>query len=507
MRFVPALAALLLSAAPAWPLDLPANTSQETRACVDCHTQQTPGIVYDWLTSRHARTLPREALTKPPLERRVSAQKAPAELAGVTVGCHECHSLRPQQHADNFAHFGRRINVVVSPADCATCHPEEARQFGGSKKAHAWGNLVLNPVYNLLVESVTSVKELREGELARLPASEEAKWETCLGCHGTKVEVKGTRRLQTAIGAIEVPNLLRWPNQGVGRLNPDGSRGSCASCHARHAFHVADARHPYTCGQCHLEPDVPGWNVYKESKHGNIYEARESTFNYEAVPWRVGRDFTTPTCAACHNALVVDERGEPLAQRSHDFGARLWVRLFGLIYSHPEPRGGDTSIISNAEGQPLPTTFAGRPAGEFLISAEEGQRRQEGMERVCRGCHSGSWTAGHMARLAATNRETDQMVAAATALMQRAWQAGLADPANPFDEAAELLWVRQWLFYANSVRYASAMSGAPDYAAFKNGWWSLSETVAKLAEKAKVGPPTPSVPGGRRPAAGGSTGP
>lgn len=40
---------------------------------------------------------------------------------------------------------------------------------------------------------------------------------------------------------------------------------------------------------------------------------------------------------------------------------------------------------------------------------------------------------------------------------------------TPDDEVVEQKWIAQWLVYANSVRYASAMSG-PDYATFKNGW-------------------------------------
>jgi hypothetical protein len=171
------------------------------------------------------------------------------------------------------------------------------------------------------------------------------------------------------------------------------------------------------------------------------------------------------------------------------------VRLFGLIYSHPQPRQGATWEIRNAEGAPLPTTFEGVPAEGFLIGPKEQEARQERMQKVCRGCHSGSWTAGHFAKLEATNRETDRMVAAATRLMQAAWRAGLADPKNPFDEAVEQLWVRQWLFYANSVRYASAMSGAPDYATFKNGWWNLTETLTKLAKEAR--PMAPSDARGR----------
>ena len=49
-------------------------------------------------------------------------------------------------------------------------------------------------------------------------------------------------------------------------------------------------------------------------------------------------------------------------------------------------------------------------------------------------------------------------------------------------------WVLQWLFYANSVRYATAMSG-PGHAAFKNGWWDLArnlEFMKKQKESEKI---------------------
>ena len=65
--------------------------------------------------------------------------------------------------------------------------------------------------------------------------------------------------------------------------------------------------------------------------------------------------------------------------------------------------------------------------------------------------------------------------------MQAGWELNLEDKSNPFDETIEFRWVRQWLFYANSLRYASAMSG-PDYAAFKNGWWSLTENLQLMKD-------------------------
>ena len=66
--------------------------------------------------------------------------------------------------------------------------------------------------------------------------------------------------------------------------------------------------------------------------------------------------------------------------------------------------------------------------------------------------------------------------------MVETWDRGTEDRKNPFDEQIEKLWTRQWLFYSNSVRYASAMTGAPDYAAFKNGWWELSENLQKMRD-------------------------
>lgn len=470
-----------------------APVGNETKSCLGCHEGATPGIVLDWRSSRHSRTAPDEAVKKPSLERRVSAKNIPEGLMGKAVGCYECHGLNPDGHADNFSHFGFGINVVVSPADCRTCHPDEVAQYGESKKAHAVGNLDKNPVYHTLVESVIGEKEVEGLRITSKKPSAYTRQEACFACHGTDIKVRGMKSVDTAMGAIRVPDLANWPNQGVGRINPDGSRGACTPCHARHAFSLEVARKPHTCGQCHLEPDVPAYNVYMESKHGNIYASKKREWDFDAVPWKLGKDFTAPTCAACHVSLIAKPDGSVLAGRSHDFASRLWVRIFGLIYTHPQPKKGDTSIIRNADGLPLPTTFAGEPASKFLIGPEERQKRMARMASVCKGCHATSWVEAHFNKMDNTLAETDRMTLAATKIITRAWDEGLADNANPFDEALERKWIKQWLFYGNTARYASAMTGAQDYVAFKYGWWGLTtnlqqmldhiETKLKLREK------------------------
>jgi len=460
--------------------------SPQTQECLDCHNSVTPGIVMDWKKSNHSKTTLTEAIKKSELERRVSAADiSKINSAGFAVGCFECHSLNKSSHKDNFEHFGSEINVVVSPNDCKTCHPVEADQYAVSKKAAAHFNLSENPVYNLLSETITSNKDYEKGKIIHGARNETALGETCYACHGTVVSVEGKTTVKSSLGDIEVPKLTNWPNQGTGRVNPDGSFGACTACHPRHSFSIETARKPYTCGQCHLEPDVPAYNVYKESKHGNIYESKEEGFNFSSVPWVIGKDFTAPTCATCHNSLLVNPEGIKTAERTHNFGDRLWVRIFGLVYSHPQPKSGKTYEIKNDDGLPLPTTFTGKPASAFLIDTGEMNLRKEKMTSVCTSCHSTSWTNAQFGKLERVNADADKMVLSSTKILLDGWTAGTADKKNPFDEELEFMWQNQWLFYANSVRYAAAMMG-PDYAAFKNGWYEMTKNLEQMRNFNKI---------------------
>ncbi len=468
-------------------LKAPAPVSTQSQACIACHKTVTPGIVKDWLRSAHATTTPAEALQKPPLERMFSAAAPPKGLSNAAVGCYECHGQNPASHKDTFDHFGFQIHVVVTPKDCASCHPVEVSQFEKSKMSYAYSNLEDNPLFHTLVDTIIGTKEISgDGRIVIDKPSSTVAGETCFGCHGMPITVKGLKKINTQMGEIEVPNLGNWPNMGVGRVNPDGSRGSCTACHPRHSFSIAVARKPYTCAQCHMEPDVPAWNVYSESKHGDIFKSEGSGWNFTHVPWRPGVDFKAPTCAACHSSLLAGPDGKVIVQRTHDFGSRLWVRLFSLIYSTPQPKSGDTTLIMNNDGLPLPVTFSGKPASKYLIGKDEQEKRKAAMESICNSCHSSDWTEGHFKHMDETIKAADKMTAAATKLMEYAWQTGVADKTNPFDQKIEMDWVRQWLFYATTVKYAAAMTGAPDYTSFKNGFWDLSYNLQKMKDEIEI---------------------
>ena len=462
------------------PADLPA--SEATAECLDCHTTIHPGIVKDWQSSRHAQTTPKQAMAAEGLALKVSSQTVPANLLETSVGCAECHMLRPKAHADTFEHNGYNIHVVVSPKDCAVCHSVETEQYAKNLMSHAYDNLAANPLYQKLETSIIGRKTLANGKIAFEPAAEATRAETCYYCHGTKLKVTGTRTQETELaGELEFPVIEGWPNQGVGRINLDGSLGSCTACHTRHAFAIEVARKPYTCQECHVGPDVPAYKVYAASKHGNIFESEVQSWNFTAVPWTIGKDFTAPTCAVCHISLLVNADEETVAERTHQMNNRLPWRLFGLIYAHPHPQDPDTTKIRNKDGQPLPTALDGSFAADYLIDEKERQSRQKAMQAACLNCHSTSWVDGQWQRLEITIKETNADLLTATQIMNEIWRQGLADlKTNPFDEAIEKKWSDAWQFYANTVRFASAMGCGGDYGVYAGGRYQLTQTLLEL---------------------------
>jgi len=456
--------------------------SEATAECLDCHTSIHPGIVKDWQNSRHAKITPKQAMTVEGPARKVSSQTVAANLQNNAVGCAECHTLRPQAHADTFEHNGHEIHVVVSPNDCATCHTSETDQYAKNLMSHAYDNLAANELYQKLQLSIIGRKGFKDGKITFEPANDATRAETCYYCHGTRLKVSGTETRDTELaGELTFPIIDGWPNQGVGRVNLDGSLGSCAACHTRHAFSIEMARKPYTCQECHVGPDVPAYKVYAASKHGNIFAAMNKTWDFKAVPWTIGQDFTAPTCAACHISLLVNAEETVVSERTHQMSDRLPWRLFGLVYAHPHPLSPDTTVIRNKDGQPLPTALDGELAANYLIDEKEMDARRKTMQAACLNCHGTAWVNGQWQRLENTIRQTNAEILTATGIMRAVWQDGLADPgSNPFDEAIEKKWTDAWQFYANTIRFASAMGGGGDYGVYADGRYQLTRTLLEI---------------------------
>jgi hypothetical protein len=244
---------------------LPPGLSAESGECVACHKQTSVNIYQQWGASKHFRA---------------------------NVSCYECHGAR-QGEIDAVNHNGRFISVIVSPKDCSRCHEREADEFKGSH--HSKAGRIMGSLDNILAEVVEGNRGLKtEGFPEGISA---AAVNGCWQCHGSVVKVIEGGRLDPAT----------WPNTGMGRVNPDGSEGSCTACHLRHEFSVAQARQPENCGKCHMGPDHPQIEIYKESKHGIAYYANKDRMSLSSPKWVVGEDyFAAPTCATCHMSATKD---------------------------------------------------------------------------------------------------------------------------------------------------------------------------------------------------------
>ena len=353
--------------------------SSEGRSCLECHESQSPSFVKDWKESRHAAS---------------------------GVDCYTCHRAETTD-PDAMKHYGFTIAVLVTPKDCGKCHEKEVREMTGSHHADA-GN-ILNSLDNYLGEVVGGPEAVAVG---------------CLQCHGAKVKVLANGNLDTD----------SWPNTGIGRINPDGSKGSCSACHTRHSFSRAQARQPEACGKCHLGPDHPQMEVYNESKHGILYAAKKEQLNLASAEWVVGRDYTAaPTCASCHMGAT------PNQPVTHDVGSRLSWTL-----------------------RP--------PVSKKLPDAG---KRREAMKDVCGSCHSAPFIDGHY-------RQFDNLVdlydskfaKPAAAIRKELMDKGKLTKAD-FDDRLDWIYWELWHHEGRRARHGAAMSG-PDYA-----WWHGIYDVAK----------------------------
>jgi hydroxylamine dehydrogenase len=253
--------------------------SADNKKCIDCHMAKdiSVGGINDWKYSRHA---PKG------------------------IGCVECHRAE-KDDVDAFEHYGSLVATLVTPKDCMRCHDKEAKEF--EKSHHAKGAQFTGSLDNFLGNVVEGPEIVTSG---------------CAGCHGSIVKVMENGKLHPAT----------WPNSGIGRVNPDGTKGTCAACHARHSFSIAQARQPENCGRCHMGPDHPQIEAYLESKHGVLFTANKEKMKLAepSEKWHPGKDYLYPTCATCHmSATTVQEV-------THDVGDRITWTLRPVVSTRLE---------------------------------------------------------------------------------------------------------------------------------------------------------------------------
>ncbi len=362
------------------------------------------------------------------------------------VNCFNCHQAA-EKDPDGFMHNGQRIAIIVSPLDCAQCHDEEFSQQKGSH--HAKAGQILGSLDNYLGEVIGGEPAVDAG---------------CRQCHGSVV----------MIDANGHPTPDSWPNTGMGRINPDGSWGSCSACHARHEFSIEQARQPEACGKCHLGPDHPQIEVWNESKHGVLYHANREDLNLGSNPWRAGKEyFTGPTCSSCHmsaggNQAVTHDVGERI---SWTLRPAVSVKLNMVAFED----GTKDDILGESVTLPKPGemyTSTGSDAKKVKDVLDWKVRRDK-MQEICAQCHEKSLVQGAYAQFDAfVNLYNDKFAKPAKAIIDELKAAGKITKPD-FDDRIEWTWYEIWHHEGRRGRHGAAMQG-PDYA-----WWHGMYEVSK----------------------------
>ena len=431
-----------------------------SRACVDCHQQQSPGIVDHWDGSTHA-------------------------IKG--IGCVECHQAE-KSDADAFNHHGHSIATIVTPLDCGRCHQKEFDEF--SQSHHAKGGNILASLDNFLAETVEGSREPfnphgptpgmmidKVNGLASVDVG-------CKQCHGSKVALEsidgGTitaDELQpdengkpTNLAALAqilkrennqpVLTSSSWPNTGIGRINLDGSLGSCSACHSRHDFSPRRARQPENCSKCHLGPDHPQKEVYEESKHGVAFRDLKEHMNLDADSWILGKDYTqAPTCATCHMSAH-SKQGENVGI-THDPGIRIsWTNR------PPISKLMDTDATGALINETDPTARQKQVVDSW-------QDKRQRMQNVCSNCHTSNYIQSFYKQYDDfIINYNEKFARPGKQLMTTLKETKLISP-PPFDDPIEWTWFYLWHHEGRRARHGASMM-APDYAHW-HGMYEVAE--------------------------------
>lgn len=399
------LAGIGAGRAPAQAISLP-ELSKQSQACVECHKQESLALYQMWGASKHYKA---------------------------NVGCFECHKAE-EGDPDAYMHYDERIATIVSPKDCGRCHEREVKEFVGSH--HSKGARILGSLDNVLAEIVEGNRAFvtpgfPEGNSA-------AAVNGCWQCHGAVTRVLPNGRLDPA----------SWPNTGIGRINPDGTEGSCSACHSRHTFSAAQARHPDTCGKCHLGPDHPQKEVYEESKHGIAFAANIDKMNLQSEKWVVGEDYWhAPTCATCHMSATKNQKV------THDVGLRISWNNRPDISVRPETSDAKLGL----PGKDVPW-----------------QTRRQNMQDVCLNCHNQNWVDNFYTQYdALIELYHDKFAIPGRDLYALALPAKEL-PTVAFTHEVDWSWWELWHHEGRRARHGASMMG-PDYTHW-HGTYDVAKT-------------------------------
>ncbi|HET6378478.1 MAG TPA: multiheme c-type cytochrome [Methylocella sp.] len=235
--------------------------------CVECHTQTTPGWVHSWQKSVHGNL--DEIRNLPDTDTRAYKKEMLKEVEGnlrsmgllkpdeplKEVGCIDCHMGVNKDHGQHNTEL-----KMPDAASCGQCHVKQFAERESERDTYTWP---------------------------------QGQWPKGRPSHALSYKANVELAIWAAMEQREVAEGCSFCHT---------PQNTCNSCHTRHEFSAAEARKPQACAICHNGVDHNEFENYMLSKHGTVYQAHGSEWDWNTPLASVMEKggLGAPTCQFCH---------------------------------------------------------------------------------------------------------------------------------------------------------------------------------------------------------------
>lgn len=273
--------------------------------CIECHRQNTPGIVADWQASKHAEN---------------------------AVACDTCHGAEHTTVSD----WAKA--KIPTPDTCASCHAEQVEQFKRGKHAFAWAAMKAMPTahaqpvalmegmkgcggcHKIGLKTEDEIRQLKEQGGGFGVAS-------CDACHTrhlfSTIEAKQPQACQTCHMGFDHPQWemysaskhgVRYLLKQNGVLPETASAPTCQTCHMQEGNHEVRTAWGFLAVRLPM-PEDQQWAADRATilqalgvldPEGNptgrlevVKQAQVARLTQE--DWQKERDKMLKTCGDCHS--------------------------------------------------------------------------------------------------------------------------------------------------------------------------------------------------------------
>ncbi|MCG6980101.1 MAG: cytochrome C [Deltaproteobacteria bacterium] len=309
------------------------------RECVSCHLKVTPGIVSDWLLSKHSKNL---------------------------VTCSVCHGV------DHMSADDVDLARPIKPSWCGKCHESRWNQFKAGKHALAWSAMKAMPTvhwqpmalvegmkgcggcHKIGVKSEEEIYSLREQGTGFGYAS-------CDVCHTRHTfsvkEARQPQACQTCHMGFDHPQWemyssskhgVRFLLKQQGILPENAAAATCQTCHMQEGNHEVRTAWGFMALRLPM-PDDKAWSEARKlilqaygvlKPDGNpgerfdLFKAMD-VMRLTQEDWGKERDKMVKTCRQCHSGKFANgelEKGDKMIRETDILLAQA-IRIVANLYA------------------------------------------------------------------------------------------------------------------------------------------------------------------------------